>query len=201
MNSAAQIALGADSISDTFTAPVTNDTEDKTLDSTGTDLEVAVTADAARASQAKTAERPRRIPRHEPWDGHENINPGGHTPSATASIEAPSPEVRSATPQIDQDSDIRDYSETSGIYNAQDPYVTNADGERVRESFNIDQVSATNTDNVSGNQPADPVPVNDMQAYMLSELIKGLGLDPATCLNSANPADLPPGAVLSLIHI
>lgn len=195
MNSAAQIALGADSISDTFTAPVTNDTEDKTLDSTGTDLEVAVTADAARASQAKTAERPRRIPRHEPWDGHENINPGGHTPSATASIEAPSPEVRSATPQIDQDSDIRDYSETSGIYNAQDPYVTNADGERVRESFNIDQVSATNTDNVSGNQPADPVPVNDMQAYMLSELIKGLGLDPATCLNSANPADLPPGAV------
>ena len=195
MNSAAQIALGADGISDTFTAPVTNDTEDKTLDSTGTDLEVAVTADAARASEAKTAQRPRRIPRHEPWDGHENINPGGHTPSATASIEAPSPEVRSATPQIDQDSDIRDYSETSGIYNAQDPYVTNADGERVKESFNIDQVSATNTDNVSGNQPADPVPVNDMQAYMLSELIKGLGLDPATCLNSANPADLPPGAV------
>jgi len=194
MNSPGQPALGADGISDTFTAPVTDDTENKTQDSTGTDLEVAVTANASRASQAKTAERPRRIPRHEPWDGHENINPDGHTPSATASIEAPSPEVRSATPQIDQDSDIRDYTEQSGIYNAQDPYVTNADGERVREPFNIDQVSATNTDNRAGNQPSDPVPVNDMQAYMLSELIKGLGLDAATCLNSANPADLPAGA-------
>ena len=47
---------------------------------------------------------------------------------------------------------------------------------------------------MSGKQPADPVPVNDMQEYMLGELIKGLGLDPATCLNSANPADLPAGA-------
>lgn len=194
MNSASQIALGADSISDTWTAPVTDDIEDKTKDSTGSDLNVPVTALADRASIAKVALRPRRIPKHEPWDGHENINPGGHTPSATASIEAPSPEVRTSSPQIDKDSDIPEYTETSGIYNAQDPYVTNADGERVKEEFDIDKVSTKNTDTVSGKQPADPVPVNDMQEYMLGELIKGLGLDPATCLNSANPADLPAGA-------
>ena len=93
MNSASQIALGADSISDTWTAPVTDDIEDKTKDSTGSDLNVPVTALADRASIAQVALRPRRIPKHEPWDGHENINPGGHTPSATASIEAPSPRL------------------------------------------------------------------------------------------------------------
>ena len=181
MNSPSQEALGADTISDTFTAPVTSDTEDKTLDSTSTDLTVSVSSDALRASVAATAERPRRIPRHEPWDAHENINPAGHTPSATASILSPSPEIRSAAPVIDKDSDIPDYSETSGIYNAQDPYIQDpVTGERVKETFDADFIPTKNTDNLSGNQPADPVPVDDMQRYFLSELIKGIGLDPVT---------------------
>ena len=182
-------ADGADSIGDTFTKSATNavvDDSDQILDPSDTVLNdssgnpLRVTADALRASVAATAERPRRIPRHEPWDGHENINPGGHTPTATASIQSPSPEVRSSASVIDKDSDIPDYSETSGIYNAQDPYITNAQGERVKEEFNADKVSTKNTDNLSGNQPADPVPVDDMQRYFVSELIKGLGLDPLT---------------------
>ena len=41
---------------------------------------------------------------------------------------------------------------------------------------------------------ADPVPVNDMQEYMLGELIKGSGLDPVTCLNCASAADFTAGA-------
>ena len=187
MNSSSQEALGADTISDTFTAPVTSDTEDKTLDSTSTDLTVSVSSDALRASVAATATRPRRIPRHEPWDGHENINPQGHTPSATASILAPSPEVRSQSPQIDKDSDIPDYSTTSGIYNAQDAYIQDpVTGERVREPFNADAVPTKNTDNLAGKQPADPVPVDDMQRFFLSELINGLGLDPITWKSNAH---------------
>jgi len=187
MNSPSQEALGADTISDTFTAPVTSDTEDKTLDSTSTDLTVSVSSDALRASVAATATRPRRIPRHEPWDGHENINPAGHTPSATASILSPSPEVRLQSPQIDKDSDIPDYSETSGIYNAQDAYIQDpVTGERVREPFNADAVPTKNTDNLAGKQPADPVPVDDMQRFFLSELIKGLGLDPITWKSNAH---------------
>ena len=183
-------ADGADSIGDTFTKSATDaviDDNDQVLDPTDTVLNDAdgnplrVTADAARANVAVTATRPRRIPRHEPWDGHENINPQGHTPSATASIEAPSPEVRSQSPQIDKDSDIPDYSETSGIYNAQDAFIKDpVTGERVREPFNADIVPTKNTDNLAGQQPADPVPVDDMQRYFLSELIKGLGLDPVT---------------------
>ena len=183
-------ADGADSIGDTFTKSATDaviDDNDQVLDPTDTVLNDAdgnplrVTADAARANVAVTATRPRRIPRHEPWDGHENINPQGHTPSATASIEAPSPEVRSQSPQIDKDSDIPDYSETSGIYNAQDAFIKDpVTGERVREPFNADVIPTKNTDNLAGQQPADPVPVDDMQRYFLSELIKGLGLDPVT---------------------
>ena len=118
-------ADGADAIGDTFTKSATSavvDDSDQVLDPSDTVLNdssgnpLRVTADALRASVAVEANRPRRIPRHEPWDGHENINPAGHTPSATASILSPSPEVRLQQPQIDKDSDIPDYSETSGIY-------------------------------------------------------------------------------------
>ena len=187
MNSPSQEALGADTISDTFTAPVTSDTEDKTLDSTSTDLTVSVSSDALRASVAATATRPRRIPKHEPWEAHENINPQGHTPSATASILAPSPEVRSQSPQIDKDSDIPDYSATSGIYNAQEAYIQDpVTGERVKETFDADKIPTKNTDNLAGKQPADPVPVDDMQRFFLSELIKGLGLDPITWKSNAH---------------
>lgn len=187
MNSPSQEALGADNISDTFTAPVTSDTEDKTLSSTGVDLTVSVSSDALRASVAATATRPRRIPKHEPWDAHENINPQGHTPSATASILAPSPEVRSQSPQIDKDSDIPDYSTTSGIYNAQEAFIRDpVTGERVKETFDADKIPTKNTDNLAGKQPADPVPVDDMQRFFLSELIKGLGLDPITWKSNAH---------------
>jgi predicted chitinase len=180
----------ADRVGDAFSFPVTNSVIDNTSrvldkdnvvmnDASGNPLRV--TADALRASVAVEANRPRRIPRHEPWDGHENINPAGHTPSATASILSPSPEVRLQQPQIDKDSDIPDYSETSGIYNAQDAYIQDpVTGERVKEPFDADKIPTKNTDNASGNQPADPVPVDDMQRYFLSELIKGLGLDPLT---------------------
>lgn len=188
----------ADSIGDTFTKSATDqavDDSDQILDKDGNPIDgLRVTADANRALVAQDASRPRRIPKHEPWEGHENFNPAGHFPSATAAIQSPSPEVRTQSPLLDKDSDIPDYSETSGIYNAQDPYITNAEGQRVKEEFDINKVSSKNTDNSAGNQPADPVPVSDMKRYMLDQLIKGLGLDPATCLQSANPADLPAGA-------
>ena len=44
MNTPAEVALGADSISDTFTAPVTNDTLNKVENATGVNLQVNVTA-------------------------------------------------------------------------------------------------------------------------------------------------------------
>ena len=144
MNSSTVTAADtADAIGDTFTKPATDesvDDSDQILDKDGNPIDgLKVTQDAARASEAQTALRPRRIPKHEPWTGHENINPGGHTASNTASIEAPSPEVRTQTPLLDKDSDIPDYSETSYLQSRS--YVTNADGQRVREEFNIDKVS------------------------------------------------------------
>ena len=189
-------ADGADAIGDTFTKSATSavvDDSDQVLDPTATVLNdssgnpLRVTADALRASVAATATRPRRIPKHEPWEAHENINPQGHTPSATASILAPSPEVRSQSPQIDKDSDIPDYSATSGIYNAQEAYIQDpVTGERVKETFDADKIPTKNTDNLAGKQPADPVPVDDMQRFFLSELIKGLGLDPITWKSNAH---------------
>jgi hypothetical protein len=35
------------------------------------------------AKTAKPADTPNRIPQHEPWDGHENLNPKEHTPDKT----------------------------------------------------------------------------------------------------------------------
>tara|TARA_A200000113_G_scaffold52510_3_gene43400 strand:- start:11304 stop:14084 length:2781 start_codon:yes stop_codon:yes gene_type:complete len=191
----------ADVIGDTFTKVATGNSLDDADEVRDKDNQVIndadgnplrVTADAARADEALIALRPRRIPRHEPWEGHENYNPTGHTPGTTASIEAPAPEVRILSPLIDKAGDQPEYNDTSGIYNAQDPYIKNAEGKTVREEIEV--VASKDTDR-DGEQPADPVPVIEQQRYFLSELIKGLGLPAATCLNSANPADLAPGEV------
>jgi predicted chitinase len=185
----------ADSIGDTFTLPVTNlsmDNNDQVLDKDNQVINDAdgnplrVTADANRADEAKVALRPRRIPRHEPWDAHENYNPKGHTPGVTVSIESPSPEVRVQSPLIDKDADQPDYTETSGIYNAQDPFIEK-DGKRVREEIEV--VPSRDTDGTTGIQPADPVPVIEQQRYFLGALIKKLGLS-ATTWQSQNATAL-----------
>ena len=174
----ATASVSADNIIDTFTSPVTQDEEDRVrdqvgeviLDSAGVPLEV--TQDALRAKEAPFALYPRRVPIREPWPEHEHLNPSAHTPANTQAIESPPAAVRAQEAVINSETDQPFYTAESG------PVVADTDGAQV--------VTPGTAGPVDGAQPAHPVPVNDMQRYFLSELIKGVGLDPATWV-SLNP--------------
>ena len=175
MNSASQIALSADSISDTFTEPVTNDATDKTLGSTGSDLGVPVTTDASRAVEAAEAKTPRRVPLHEPWDQHESYNPSEYTPAVQESIIQTSPSLRRSTPTLEKESDMPERNSTSGVFRA---------GDTDPKIVDIDKVFKSDDDGEVGAQPDEPISELESQRFFLSELIKGLGLDPAKALTS-----------------
>ena len=177
-------ADGADSIGDTFTKPATDDViddSDQVLDPTDTVLNDAdgnplrVTADATRAVEAAEASTPRRVPKHEPWEGHENYNPSGHTPGSTESIIQASPSLRQSSPTLEKLSDMPERNSTSGVFRAGDTDPAVVD---------IDKVFKSNDDGKVGTQPAEPISRRESQRFFLSELIKGLGLDPVKALQS-----------------
>ena len=192
----ATAADSADSIGDTFTKSATNqavDDSDQILDKDGNPIaDLKVTADAARADRAVAADTPRRVPEREPWGGHENLNPTAHTSGKTASIVAPPPALRKQTTLIDQESDQGQYNESSGIARAGSPTYVDAQGNTVEQPYTV--IPGKDTDNTFGNQPAHPVPQTDQQRFFLSELIKKIGLDPATALNSASDPVAPGNA-------
>lgn len=145
----------------------------------------AEAATAEAASQAVSAARalwPVRVPQHEPWRGHEHLDPLTFTPSLTQASSSPSPALRNTTPLVNSDSDAVGSANTS----VEARTGANQQGEQRVVPGVVGPI---------GNQPANPVPVTDLQRFFLSELIKGIGLNPATCLKSANPADLAPGEI------
>ena len=142
--------------------------------------EATSAAEATEASQALVAAPalfPVRVPQHEPWLGHESLDPLVFTPSKTNPITSPSPTLRETTPLVN---DARDEQPVSGEYRQR----ANVDGAQTVVPGEVGPV---------GDQPAKPVPVTDLQQFFLNELITKLGLDPATCLNSANPDNNPEG--------
>ena len=134
----------------------------------------------AVAAIAKPALWPVRVPEHEPWRGHEHLDPLTFTPSKTQASSSPSPSLRNTTPLINSDSDAAGSANTSSE-------AVGAANQRGDQRVIPGEVGST------GAQPSNPVPITELQRYFLNELIKGFGLDPATCLKSANPADLAPG--------
>jgi hypothetical protein len=125
---------------------------------------------AATAELASPAPFPQRVPTAEPWDEHENLNPADFVPLRTTAITAPPAVLRNSSPLVNEEGD-----------GAVTPGEAN-------ERANVvgPQVVVPGKVGLIGKQPAKPVAVNSMQRYFLSELIKGLGLNPATCLLSAN---------------
>ena len=145
--------------------------------------EAATAGDAASAATAAVAAPalwPVRVPVHEPWLGHEHLDPGTFTPQFTQASGSPSPSLRESTPQLNSDADLAGSGAATGST------VAGA-------NVNGPQRVVPGEAGPIGDQPAKPVPVTDLQQYFLSELIKKVGLDPANCLKSANPADLAEG--------
>jgi hypothetical protein len=151
------------------------------MNSTTAAKAAASAAPGVAASQATPALWPVRVPEHEPWKEHEHFDPARFQPSQTQASTSPSPVLRNAAPLINGISD----EEGSGANTASEA--------RVVANQKGDQVIVPGKAGPIGDQPANPVPITQLQRYFLGELIKILGLNPATCLKSANPADLAPG--------
>jgi predicted chitinase len=135
---------------------------------------------AAQAAVATPALWPVRVPVHEPWLGHEHLDPGTFTPQYTQASPSPSPALRETTPQLGSDADLAGSGAASGATVA----AANLNGPQTVVPGEVGPI---------GDQPAKPVAVNDMQRYFLSELIKKIGLDPANALKTADPNRLAPG--------
>lgn len=142
--------------------------------------EAAEAGAASQATSATPAYWPVRVPEHEPWKAHEHLDPLTFTPALTQASTSPSPSLRNTTPLVNSNSDAVGTANTS-------TEATGAANQRGEQRVVPGVVGPV------GEQPSKPVPVTDQQRFFLNELIKGIGLNPATCLKSANPADLAPG--------
>tara|TARA_B100001287_G_scaffold138519_1_gene116637 strand:- start:4339 stop:7068 length:2730 start_codon:yes stop_codon:yes gene_type:complete len=187
MNSPAFVANAsdtADSIGDTFTKPATNqavDDTDQVLDKNGSPIaDLRVTADATRALEAAEARTPRRVPLHEPWDQHESFNPSEYTPAVQESIIQTSPSLRRSSPTLEKISDMPERNSMSGVFRAGDTDPSVVD---------IDKVFKSNDDGKVGKLPDESVSTTESERFFLSELIKGLGLDPVKALQSGSTTD------------
>lgn len=142
--------------------------------------------EASLAEKSPNAAFPTRVPQHEPWLGHEHLDPGLFNPENTKAA-TPAETLRDSTPPIYTEND-EDKSTTQFRDQANVRYDT-VDGKKVDTPQDVvpGQVGPV------GDQPAKPVDVNDQQRYFLDRLIKKLGLDPATCLRYANTSKNPPG--------
>lgn len=150
----------------------------------------ATALDANEATQATTsplAAFPTRVPEHEPWLGHEHLDPPLFNPENTRAS-TPSESLRESSPPIFSEADQAPTT-TQFRDQANIRYTTDANGNRVETA---QEVIPGQTGPI-GEQPAKPVAVNDQQRYFLDRLIKKLGLDPATCLAYADPNKNAPG--------
>ena len=142
--------------------------------------QAAPAGNAAQAAVAAPALWPVRVPVHEPWLGHEHLDPGTFTPQYTQAAPNPSPALRESTPQLGSDEDLAG----SGAAAGSTVSAANINGPQTVIPGEVGPV---------GDQPANPVPVTELQQYFLSELIKKIGLDPANALKTADPSRLAPG--------
>ena len=132
---------------------------------------------AAQAAVAAPALWPVRVPVHEPWLGHEHLDPGTFTPQYTQAAPNPSPNLRESTPQLGSGADLAGSGAAAGST------VSAA-------NLNGPQTVIPGEVGPTGNQPAMPVEVTELQQYFLSELIKAIGLDPVNSLKTADPSRL-----------
>jgi putative chitinase len=135
---------------------------------------------ASTAAVAAPALWPVRVPVHEPWKGHEHLDPGTFAPSLTQASGSPSPALRESSPLLSTDADLTGSGAATGAT------VTAA-------NTNGPQTVVPGQVGPDGNQPAKPVEVTLLQQFFLNELIKKIGLDPANALNSADPNRLAEG--------
>ena len=146
---------------------------------TGATIDLNPAEPAAKALEAATAPKskaaqdalfPVRLPEHEPWAGHEHLDPTVFTATNTRANSAPSYVNRNTTPPVEKD-DAAVNDDTTSVVNAQ---TETKDGKTVEiESNGI----VPGQEGEIGEQPNKPAPPSEMERYFVNQLCTKIGLD------------------------
>ena len=169
---------------------------------TGATIDLNPTAPAAMAAEsliafkAKKAEDalfPVRLPEHEPWLGHEHLDPTIFTATNTRANDAPSYVNRNTTPPVEEeDSDIND--DTTAVVNAQTETV---DGKTVEiESNGI----VPGQEGEIGEQPNKPEAPAKMEQYFVNQLCSSLNLNERLSAKDGGNAEAVAMAMAQIRH-
>ena len=169
---------------------------------TGATIDLNPTSPAAQALEADTADKakkaedalfPVRLPEHEPWLGHEHLDPTVFTATNTRATEEPSYVNRNTTPPVEEeDSDVND--DTAAVVNAQ---TETKNGKTVEiESNGI----VPGQEGEIGEQPNKPAAPAKMEQYFVNQLCSKLGLDETKSANDGGNAEAVAMAMAQIRH-
>ena len=169
---------------------------------TGATIDLNPSSPAAKALEANTAPKakaaqdalfPVRLPEHEPWLGHEHLDPTVFTATNTRANDAPSYVNRNTTPPVEEeDSDVND--DTAAVVNAQ---TETKDGKTVEiESDGI----VPGQEGEIGEQPNKPAPPSDMEKYFVNQLCSKIGLDETKSAKDGGNAEAVAMAMAQVRH-
>ena len=169
---------------------------------TGATIDLNPTAPAAMAAESLTADKakkaedalfPVRLPEHEPWLGHEHLDPTIFTATNTRANDAPSYVNRNTTPPVEEeDSDVND--DTTAVVNAQTETV---DGKTVEiESNGI----VPGHEGEIGDQPNKPEAPAKMEQYFVNQLCSSLNLNERLSAKDGGNAEAVAMAMAQIRH-
>jgi len=157
----------------------------------------ALSADSApKATKATDALFPVRIPEHEPWLGHEHLDPTTFTAQNTRATAEPSYVNRNTSPPVETDDDQRPTT-TQWRDAANDKTETNADGKTVEVEGNG---IVAGQEGEIGKQPRKPAAPSDMERYFVSRLCSELGLDETKSASNGGNAEAVAMALAQIRH-
>ena len=157
---------------------------------------VANEADVApKAKKALDAAFPVRLPEHEPWLGHEHLDPTIFTATNTKANDAPSYVNRNASPPIETEDDQRP---TTTQWREQANAKTEIkDGKTVEVEGNG---IVPGQEGEIGDQPNKPAPPSDMERYFINQLCTKLGLDETKSAKQGGNAEAVGMAMAQIQH-
>ena len=146
-----------------------------------------------KAKKAEDALFPVRLPEHEPWLGHEHLDPTIFTATNSAASEAPSYVNRNTTPPVETENAEKN-DETSAVVNAKT---------EVRDGKTVEVTSdgiVPGQEGEIGKQPNKPAAPEKMERYFVNQLCTKIGLDETKSAKDGGNAEAVAMAMAQIRH-
>ena len=148
-----------------------------------------------KAKKALDAAFPVRLPEHEPWLGHEHLNPTIFTATNTKANDAPSYVNRNTSPPVETDQDQR--PTTTQWREQANAKTETKDGKTVEvESNGI----VPGQEGEFGDQPNKPAPPSDMEQYFVNRLCSEINLNERLSAKDGGNAEAVAMAMAQIKH-